>query len=507
LLRCRTVCVLSNVALFCSLVACAKANVAVPPPACSYIKASNTAANNYFGLGMSLSADGRWLAVGAFAEGSRATGINGDQTNDATVTRGAVYVYAWSGTAWTQQAYIKPAVADDQDQFGWSVSLSADGTWLAVGATAEDSSATGIDGDPSDDDAWDSGAAYVFTRSGETWTQQAYIKASNVGAQDFFGTVVSLSADGTRLAVVAAGEDSNATGVNGDHADDSAAESGAVYVFARSATTWEQEAYVKASNTQAGDDFGDWALSLAADGTRLAVGAHGEGSSAMGIDGDQTDDSAGQSGAVYVFGRSATTWAQEAYVKASNTEAGDYFGSSVSLSADGSRLAIGALLEDSSATGVDGDQLDRRAPYSGAVYVFTREAMGWAQEAYLKASNTDSDDHFGSVSLSADGARLAVGATGERSNATGLDGEQEADFAWFSGAVYMFTWSSTTWTQAAYVKASNTDGGDGFGGAVSLSADGARLAVSAQDEASAATGVDGDQDDNSAGHSGAVYVY
>src|SRR6185369_603680 len=91
-------------------------------------------------------------------------------------------------------------------------------------------------------------------------------------------------------------------------------------------------AYLKASNTGASDLFGS-SVALSADGSTLAVGAYQEASAATGIGGNQTDNSAGSAGAVYVFTRSGTTWSQQAYLKASNTGAGDFFGSSVALSA------------------------------------------------------------------------------------------------------------------------------------------------------------------------------
>ena len=104
------------------------------------------------------------------------------------------------------------------------------------------------------------------------------------------------------------------------------------------------------------------------DGDTLAVGAIQEDSSATGINGDQADNSASDSGAVYVFTRDASgVWSQQAYVKASNTEARDFFGS---VAVDGDTLAVGANVEDSSATGIDGDQADNSAAGSGAAYVF-----------------------------------------------------------------------------------------------------------------------------------------
>ena len=152
--------------------------------------------------------------------------------------------------------------------------------------------------------------------------------------------------------------------MNGDQYDNSAPFSGAVYVFTRSGGTWSQQAYLKASNTGAGDRFG---RSAALSGNTLAVGAIGEDSSATGLGGSPSNNSAGESGAVYVFTRSGGAWSQLAYLKASNTGADDWFGRSVSLS--GERLAVGAYREESSATGVNGDQNDNSALHSGAVYI------------------------------------------------------------------------------------------------------------------------------------------
>jgi hypothetical protein len=241
---------------------------------------------------------------------------------------------------------------------------------LAVGADGEDSDATGINGNQTDNSLAVAGAAYVFSRTGTTWSQQAYIKASNTEAGDAFAYRVSLSSDGNTLAVSAMKEDSNATGINGDQSDNSATNSGAAYVFTRSLTTWTQQAYVKASNTEDTDSFGD-ELSLSSDGNTLAVGSPFEDSNATGIsiNGDQTDNSAAGSGAVYVFVRSGTSWSQQAYVKASTTDRNDSFGTPT-LSGDGKTLAVGAYNEDSSATGINGDQSTNGSDGAGAVYVY-----------------------------------------------------------------------------------------------------------------------------------------
>jgi hypothetical protein len=126
------------------------------------------------------------------------------------------------------------------------------------------------------------------------------VKASNTGGNDWFGNALALSSDGNTLAVGAFGEDSNATGVNGNQSDDSAAGAGAVYVFTRSGSTWSPQAYVKASNTDAGDEFGH-SLAFSSDGSVLAVGAEYEDSWATGIGGNQSDNGGYNSGAVYLY--------------------------------------------------------------------------------------------------------------------------------------------------------------------------------------------------------------
>jgi len=463
----------------------------------AYIKASNTGLLDRFGSSVAI--DGDTLVVGATSESSNATGIGGDESNNSSATQnsGAVYVFIRSGSTWTQQAYIKASNTGINDEFGVSVALAGD--TLVVGAIGEDSNATGIGGDENNNDADFSGAVYVFTRSGSTWTQQAYIKASNTDIGDNFGGSVALAGD--TLAVGARIERSNATGIGGDESNNDASVSGAVYVFTRSADTWTQQAYIKASNTDANDSFGS-SVTLAGD--TLAVGATGEDSTASGVGGNQNINTGVgiNSGAVYVFTRSAGTWTQQAYIKASNTGIFDEFGVSVALAGD--TLAVGAEREESDATGIAGDENNNDANNSGAVYVFTRSAGTWAQQAYIKASNTDANDFFGRV-VTLNGDTLAVGAAGEFSNATGIGGDESNNDTQNSGAVYVFARSAGSWTQQAYIKASNTGVDDFFGVGVAL--DDGTLAVGASGEASNATGVGGNQGDGSLFRAGAVYVF
>jgi len=441
--------------------------------AIGYFKASNTDSGDGFGYSVGLSNDGHTLAVGA-------------------TWASAVYIFTHKSGTWSQQAYIKASNTQKSDSFGVSLAISNDGNTLAVGASGEQSIATGIGGDQTDNTARGAGAVYVFTRRNESWSQQAYVKASNTQESDFFGASVAISSDGNTLAVGAFLEDSAAMGIDGDKEDNTAIDAGAVYVFTRrDGMWWSQQAYVKASNTARNDRFG-WSLALRGDGNTLAVGAV----------------SADGAGAVYIFTRNNNSWSQQAYVKASNTDWADRFGFSVALSDDGNTLAVGDSEEKSAARGIDGNQADNTARSAGAVYVFTHSNGTWSQQAYVKASNTNSFDWFGwSLALSNDGNTLAVGAYAENSAAKGIDGAQASNTAGGAGAVYVYSRSNGTWVQQVYVKASNTDGGDLFGRSLALSGDGGTLAVGANEEDSATTGISGDQKDNTAPSAGAVYLY
>jgi hypothetical protein len=489
--------------------------------AIGYVKASNTGLGDQFGFSVALSGDGNTLAVGTPNEDSSTTGIN-TSPNESAAQAGAVYVYTRSAGAWIQQAYVKASNAGAGDTFGSSVALSSDGNTLAVGAPAEASSSTGINSTPNELAA-QAGAAYVYARNAGTWLEQAYVKASNTGATDLFGISVALSGDGNTLAVGAFGEASSTTGIN-TTPDELAPFAGAAYVYTRSGSTWSQQAYVKASNTESGDAFGG-SVALSGDGNTLAVGAFGEASSTTGINSTPNELAPG-AGAVYVYNRSGSTWAQQAYVKASNSGDGDNFGTSVALSGDGNTLAVGAPFEDSSTPGV-GSTPNELTSDAGAVYVYTRSGSTWSHQAYVKASNPDTNftggrfigDQFGSsVALSADGNTLAAGAIGESSGRTGViagvvdETAANGNGALLSGAVYVLTRSGASWSQQTYVKASNTGDDDRFGTSVALSSDGNTLAVGARFEDGGGTGIRSSTDimanpNDLTSNAGAVYLY
>lgn len=492
----------------------------------AYLKASNTETNDRFGNGatleghgVALSGDGRTLAVGAPFESSGAKGINGNQNDNSVYASGAVYIFTRSGEKWVQQAYIKASRPGQSAQFGHHVALSQDGSTLAVSAYYEASAAKGIDGDQSDESIPQAGAVYMFTRTGTTWSQQAYIKASNTGEAgvgdqlgdgDQFGFSLALSADGNTVAVGAIGEDSAAKGINGDQTSNAAVGSGAVYVYSRTNKKWTQQAYVKASNTDPGDLFG-YAVGLSADGNTMAVSAYDEDGGSRVINGPQ-DHARRGSGAVYVFKRTGLAWAQTDYLKASNAEGGDSLGYDMAISQDGNTIVAGSGDEDCYTGGINPPGCDNDVKLdssTGAIYVFVRDASGtWTQQAFIKASHPGKEDWFGSrLALSGDGNTIAASAQLENGNSKGIGGNEMDQSAEDSGAVYLFSRTGTTWKQEAYIKGSNTEAYDEFGSSPALSKDGKTMAIGARGESSAAKGASGDQNDNSAMGSGAVYIF
>jgi hypothetical protein len=222
---------------------------------------------------------------------------------------GAIYAFDRRGAIWRQTGYFKGSRSQRNDALGYAVAISGDGNTIAAGAGDEsclnggiNPSGCDIDTFPANLAAGSVGAAYVWARSGDTWAEQAFIKSSNPDLEDWFGVRLALNRDGNRLLVGAAMEDSAARGVNGRQDDDSAEGAGAAYLFARTGTTWSQHAYIKASNTEAFDEFGS-SVAMSGDGRTVVLGARMESSAAKGVNGNQTDNEAGQSGAAYVFGQ------------------------------------------------------------------------------------------------------------------------------------------------------------------------------------------------------------
>ena len=271
--------------------------------------------------------------------------------------------------------------------FGDALALSADGKTLVVGASLES-----MVGESGAQPFFSSGAAHVFGRMGDSWVRQAHFIAPSVGDEDSFGNAIALSADGALLAVAAMGDDSAASGVDGNADDNSVESTGAVYLFRRdSPEQWTQIAYLKAADPAEKDYFGS-AVDLDASGQIVAVGAWGQ------------DGRAVDAGAVFVFrSDSEGRWTQQAVLKAPNPRRGDAFGYALALSADGRVLTVGAPQT----------QVSNRADAStGVAYVFSSTAAGqWELSGELRAAEANVGDAFGvEVAIDAGGGLIAVAA-------------------------------------------------------------------------------------------------
>lgn len=447
-----------------------------------YVKPDLPGAFDQFGSAMAIS--GNTMVVGAPAESSCATGVNGDVTDNGCPNSGAAYVFVYDpATGWTQQAYLKASNTDAGDRFGTQVAI--DGDIAAISAPFEDSCSS----DPSDNSCADAGAVYLFRRNGTTWSQIGYVKGAGIDAGDEFGAALAL--DGSTLAVGAPGDDASGRGIGADPADNGSVDSGAVHLFAVTSTGPALVAYIKSSNSDLGDEFGK---ALALHGDRLLVGAPNEGSAPTA---GPMDNSIDRAGAAYVFDRSGGILSEVAILKAHNAGPIDRLGYRVAL--DGDTAVAAGPFEDSSDVLVGGAGNDDNTFDSGAIYTF-EAAAGWQETNYVKALNPDPDDCIG-IGLAAENGALLGGAPKEASAASGLDGDATDNSLPGAGAAYLYLRDGANLDFAHYVKAPNPDPNDRFGITCAL-ANGV-LFVGASGEAS-----DGSSpQDNSAPFAGAVYVY
>lgn len=453
------------------------------------------------GSGAMITFDGAMLVSGqesdpvSLAEGANTLQV---RVQDATGAQRDYTVTVDRATAdeFVERALLRASNATAELEFGSCIAL--DGDTLAVGAWQEDTGGQ------------NSGAVYVFTRNGGTWSEQAFLKASAVIEFAEFGRAVALDGDtlvvgelntnqarvftrsggiwteravlsGAGLAPYRYGF---AVAISGDtiavsspyddeiFGPDYLESAGSVYVYTGSGASWTQTARLTASNPGEEDLFG---YDIALDGDTLVVGAPFEDSSSTGV-GSAANDSGDDNGAAYVFTRSGPNWSQQAYLKPSQSSVTDLFGVSVDVSGD--RVAVGAPLVDD--IGFD----------NGRAYVFERNGGAWNQTVELAGDNTGVDDTFG-WSVALEGSTLVVGAKQEASAATGTNPTPN-DNGDLVGAVYVFMLEGATWSQRVFAKASNSENGDVFGTAVAIS--GETVASSAPFE------------DGSANDGGAVYV-
>ena len=355
-------------------------------------------------------------------------------------------------------------------QFGDAVAL--DGNTMVVGARYDGTTAS------------QAGAAFVYVRSGTTWTQQAVLLASDGAVADKFGYSVAIS--GNTIVVGAFNDDSPLSNA------------GSAYVFVRSGTTWTQQQKLTASDAAADQEFGN---AVAVIGDTIAVGEHFA---------DLPSNS--EAGAVYIFRRTGTVWAQtQKLIPVGGVILGDHFGEAVAVSGD--KLVVGAAGADipetgagsvyvfvdtggsyiqqdklSIAGGKNGDSFGFSVaisgttlvggalqytplvaqPAYGAAYVFEFNGSVWVSQGRLTASDGAAFDRFG-YSVAVNGDTVVVGAR-EADTAVGGD----------AGAAYVFTRAGAAWTQRQKLVPADPFNGDRFG--VSVAMDSATLVVGAAEK-------------------------
>jgi len=368
------------------------------------LTANDTAIDDNFGYSVAIAGDS--AVVGAYFD------------DDAGLDSGSAYVFTRNNSTWSLQTKLTASDATVDDQFGYSVAISGDST--VIGALQTNDAGTS------------SGSAYVFTRTGSSWSQQAKLTASDAASNDLFGISVSISGDS-----VTVGAYQN---------DEKGIDSGSAYVFIRSGSSWSQQAKLTASDAAVSDLFG---VSVDISGDSIVIGAFGD------------DDSGTDSGSAYVFTRSGSTWSQQAKLTASDAADFDFFGVSVAISGDS--IAVGAQLNDNAATN------------AGSAYVFTRSGSAWSQQAQLTASNAGANKFFG-ISVDISGDSVVVGSHFD--NPAGS----------FSGSAYIFTRSGSTWSEQNKLIASNAAAGDRFGLSVAISGDSVIVGASRNDAAGSDSG-------------------
>ena len=487
----------------------------------TYVKDSNIGFGDAFGRSVWLGCFSRCMLVGIATEDSQDRGIFPGPfggTDDLAQDSGAVlfrHIDSGAGPVSLTEYFFKSPNSDVGDRYGTKVAVSDLGNTIAISAPFEDGSASTINGDGSSNAAPQSGAVYVYGRQQNgTYTLQAYIKPSNTGVEDHFGSDLAISGDGFTIIVGAPQESSNATTVNGDGANNSAFVSGAAYVFKQDINgIWTQAAYLKAPNAEAGDRFG---TSVAVDwsGQTFVVGAPGEQSnSAL----TPANNSLTNAGAAYVFStNSSGVITPGYYLKAFNAGLQDQFGHSVAINRRGDIVAVGAPGEDSGTATIgmaefSADQppaTDDAAENAGAVYLFKKGGFSsYVGSDYVKAPVRHPNMQFGEV-LSFGDWDLAVGATEESSGASGIDGDSTSTSAPRSGAVFRYhsigLFGYANPREPTYIKAPNPDAGDQFGASVSMGFDDDAMLIGSPGESSSLLT---DPDDDFTLGAGAVYLY
>jgi hypothetical protein len=375
-------------ALFVSLVGV----MAAPRP----VSAADFGEATEFKLTASDGAAGDELSFLAIDGDTLVIGASGDDVG-ANTNQGSAYIFVRSGNTWVQQTQLTASNGAAYDTFGMSVAIKGD--TVVVGAGQHDVGAN-----------TDQGSAYVFVRSGTTWSEQAILVASDGAAGDGLG----------RAAISG---DTVVVGANGDDASQ-----GSAYVFVRSGTTWSEQAKLVASDGAAGDQLGNVAI----DGDTAVVCAPFDD---LGTNVDQ--------GSAYVFVRSGATWSQQEKLIDSDGDGSDWFGGSVAIS--GETVLVGAQLKYVGSN-----------PGQGSTFVFVRSGTTWSQQAQLTASDGAAGDQLGIMAI--DGDTVVVGAY-----------IKDVGGNYAQGSAYIFVRSGTNWSQQCKLTASDGAVQDGFGYSVAIS--------------------------------------
>jgi hypothetical protein len=367
------------------------------------LTATDTITASLLGSGVSLSADGKTALIGA--PGNNAKGLSG---------AGAAYIFSYNGSSWVLQQELNATDAATNAKFGSAVSLSADGKTALIGAIGNTVNSNSS-----------AGAAYIFSYSGSSWSQQQELSAVDATAYDIFGFAVSLSGDGKTALIGAVNH---------------AVSAGAAYVFSYSGSSWSQQQEFSAPAAFHGDLFGT-AVSLSNDGSTALIGSTGK----------RANNNPG-AGAAYVYTYSVGSWnTTPQTLTASDGSVGARFGAALNLSSDGKTALIGATIAS-----VNGNSA------AGIAYIFNYSGSSWSQQQELTASDAAANANFGSaVSLSSDGKTALVGASGG------------------AGAAYTFGYSGSSWSQQQKLTASDGATGDSFGASASLSGDSKTVVVGA----------------------------
>jgi len=338
------------------------------------IFASTAAAQDGFGWSVAMNSTGTKVIVG--------------EANGGANSHGAAYIFALSGTTWSQEGKLVASNSLDNDKFGHSVSMSGDGTKVIVGSIASDPAGLSS-----------AGTAYIYTYDGSTWGSEVIITASDKAVTDRFGESVSMSSDGTRVVVTSEYESPT------DYY-------GAAYIYTYDGSTWGSEVKLVAPTRTYQDYFGSSA-SISGDGTKIIVGARYD------------DTSFTNSGAAYIFTYSSGSGSWDAGTKilapvdADGTN--DNFGWSTAINSDGTKVIVGAEFEDAGGAN------------AGAAYIFTYSSGSgsWGAGTKIVSSDLQAGDDFGrSVAMNADGTKVLVGAPFKSSQ---------------SGSAYLFTYSDGAW--------------------------------------------------------------